>query len=638
MSSTQVNHSIISPYLTRDLRKLLRKWKSFLTLFLFLLVLCCVIASGWSAIANAWYTQRLANFSRNLFIQLINVHLVFTILFVPFLFASVFAEERQNRTIELLLSSPVSIRYLVLSKLAAPILYIFLLLTAAMPILSLCLIGGGLSYGEILTSYCILLTNVVVMGSMGLFCSTLRPRVYETYLICAGMLFLYCWIILFHWHFVQFLSDTMLLAWNTPHRTSDTSAIVGIPFFTSFATHANPFYFVKFDLDPYIQVGSQYAVNNRQGYSISMYGKSYIAQWEIFLGFLASSAFLVLLFLWGTIHRVQKLAAGGFLPRSRKKKIKPPPSPNQNILFRDLLYRFSPEVAFFEHNPCLFLERRIHWFARSAVLVRVFYGTVVVGLLIVAPFAAYVGGSWLFFTIPIIAAIIFTLVFASTGINAERDRGTLDLLVTTMIPTRHIVEAKFKTNFYFCFFFALALFLPGMFLRLYLAQLGGFRFPRGLQMLDAILLFSFPFLLFYVQRFSNALTLYLSTKYRKAHVVSIFSILILLAILWLPLFASDLWDPRLMLSPYFLTYLSWIVGLLVHGFAWICPVMGFMSLVPPEQANQYGISTYAESYVVPFQGIPITSYVFFIIQGLIYLLIAYWLVDKTARAISHHTE
>lgn len=110
---------------------------------------------------------------------------VVLILITPILTMRLFAEEKRSRTIELLMTSPISITTIIFGKyLAALGLYVIMLgLTVYMPILMA--LFGSIEWGPILTGYLGLILLGAVFLSIGLFASTLT----ENQIIAASVSF-----------------------------------------------------------------------------------------------------------------------------------------------------------------------------------------------------------------------------------------------------------------------------------------------------------------------------------------------------------------------------------------------------------------------------------------------------------------
>lgn len=110
---------------------------------------------------------------------------VILVLITPILTMRLFAEERKSRTIELLMTSPISITTIVVGKyVASLIIYLLMLtLTVYMPILMA--LFGSVEWGPILSGYLGLFLIGSVFIAVGLFASTIT----ENQIIAASVSF-----------------------------------------------------------------------------------------------------------------------------------------------------------------------------------------------------------------------------------------------------------------------------------------------------------------------------------------------------------------------------------------------------------------------------------------------------------------
>lgn len=85
--------------------------------------------------------------------------------------AGAIVNERERRTYDVLLATPLSPRQIVLGKLGASLAYMVLLLVAALPIESLAFLMGGVDPIELLLGSVIQLATLALFGSLGLWSS-----------------------------------------------------------------------------------------------------------------------------------------------------------------------------------------------------------------------------------------------------------------------------------------------------------------------------------------------------------------------------------------------------------------------------------------------------------------------------------
>lgn len=111
-------------------------------------------------------------------------------LMVPAFTCGAITLERERELLDLLLLTRQSAFQICLGKLASGIGLGLMLVLASVPVLSLSVLLGGVSPGEIGASLCVLVTAVVAAGTLGLTASTLAPRTTAAtaavYLIVGG--------------------------------------------------------------------------------------------------------------------------------------------------------------------------------------------------------------------------------------------------------------------------------------------------------------------------------------------------------------------------------------------------------------------------------------------------------------------
>ncbi len=98
---------------------------------------------------------------------------LFTISFIaPALTAGAISSERERQTYDLLRTTLLSARSLVLGKLASSLSYIVLLLSAALPLQSLAFLFGGVTVEEVLIGNLLLVITAITLSAVGLLFSS----------------------------------------------------------------------------------------------------------------------------------------------------------------------------------------------------------------------------------------------------------------------------------------------------------------------------------------------------------------------------------------------------------------------------------------------------------------------------------
>jgi ABC-type transport system involved in multi-copper enzyme maturation permease subunit len=134
--------------------------------------------------------SELASFARSFFNTFLGVQLAAVLLLTPGFTAGAIAEERDRKTLDLLLASHLGPGELVVSKLVARLAGLFLLLLGGLPVLGFLLFLGGVDPLLVLAGYAVTVLTLVGIGSVGILQSTQiaspRAAIIRTYSVVLG--------------------------------------------------------------------------------------------------------------------------------------------------------------------------------------------------------------------------------------------------------------------------------------------------------------------------------------------------------------------------------------------------------------------------------------------------------------------
>jgi ABC-type transport system involved in multi-copper enzyme maturation permease subunit len=121
-----------------------------------------------------------ARFGATVFQILAPLQLAMGLFFSAVMAASAVAQEKDRRTLVLLLLTNLSNSELVLGKLLAAMLSVLTLLAAALPVFMLVALFGGVSYGDIAKVFAITLMASLASGSLGSMFALWREKTFQT--------------------------------------------------------------------------------------------------------------------------------------------------------------------------------------------------------------------------------------------------------------------------------------------------------------------------------------------------------------------------------------------------------------------------------------------------------------------------
>ncbi len=163
-----------NPVLGRELIEQLRMPRAFIIQAVFLLLLSAIVLVAWPPEAVEMAEQ--AHHSKRIFDTFAIGQIILLALIAPILAAPSIASERERRSLDLLMTSPLTPGEIVQGKLLSAIVYLLLLSVSSLPIFAVCFLLGGIGWREIATTFALLFGIAFFSGSVGLVTSTFLGR------------------------------------------------------------------------------------------------------------------------------------------------------------------------------------------------------------------------------------------------------------------------------------------------------------------------------------------------------------------------------------------------------------------------------------------------------------------------------
>jgi len=176
-------HSIAeNPVILKELRKRMRGRAAYILLFAYLVIISVFMALiyGSTVLGSMntirWSPQARQMLGKGIFSTIVLTELLLIVLISPALTSGAIAAEREHQTLDLLRTTLLSTRSLVLGKLGSAFSYVFLLIFAAVPLQSLAFLIGGVGMPELLISGLLMIVTAFFFCSLGLFFSSFLKR------------------------------------------------------------------------------------------------------------------------------------------------------------------------------------------------------------------------------------------------------------------------------------------------------------------------------------------------------------------------------------------------------------------------------------------------------------------------------
>lgn len=159
-----------NPVMQRELLTNLRASRSFWLMLLYQLALSAVLLAAYPSGQRVDLTTDSAAAVQLVDFFFLGQYIIASLM-APTFAAGAISGEKERKTYEMLLASPLHPWAIVIGKMVASLTHLAVLIMASLPIVMLALPLGGVSIYEVLAAYLWLVASVILFGSIGLACS-----------------------------------------------------------------------------------------------------------------------------------------------------------------------------------------------------------------------------------------------------------------------------------------------------------------------------------------------------------------------------------------------------------------------------------------------------------------------------------
>lgn len=208
---------MFGPVFTREAAVAPRRVSFFAARTLFVGALFALTVTAWQALVGSQRIENigdLAWFGATAFQILAPLQLAVAMPFAALLVASAVALEKDRKTLDLLLMTNLSNAELVLGKLLAGMMSVVVVAVAALPLLMIVALLGGVSTGQILRVQAVTLASALAAGSLGSIVALWREKTFQA--LAMTVLVLVLWLV--GWEIVA-AGGAGEAWWDTPTET-----------------------------------------------------------------------------------------------------------------------------------------------------------------------------------------------------------------------------------------------------------------------------------------------------------------------------------------------------------------------------------------------------------------------------------
>lgn len=219
-----------NPIITKELKGKMRgrqgvinitAYLSLIGFFLFLVYFLLTVDGSFSN-SDPGFLQTVGKI---IFSTVVLLELVMLAFIGPALTSSAISSERERKTIDLLKTSLLSARAIVLGKLGSATAFLLLLIFTAIPLQSLAFFLGGVGMAEIVVSTLMLVVTAIFFCALGMFYSSFAQRtLIATVLSYATILVLFIFFIMLLFLISAF--DSYFFGYNNPPSTLFQNIII----------------------------------------------------------------------------------------------------------------------------------------------------------------------------------------------------------------------------------------------------------------------------------------------------------------------------------------------------------------------------------------------------------------------------
>ena len=164
-----------NPVLQRELLVNLRMPRAFVLLLLYQALLAMVVLLAWPQDTRLDVSEKPQDATQLVDLFFLGQYILASMM-APSFAAGALTGEKERKTYEMLLASPLRPAAIVLGKLIASLTHLAVLVFASLPIVMICLPLGGYSFYEVLAAYLALIISVGTFGMISLACSSYFKR------------------------------------------------------------------------------------------------------------------------------------------------------------------------------------------------------------------------------------------------------------------------------------------------------------------------------------------------------------------------------------------------------------------------------------------------------------------------------
>ena len=409
---------LTGPIFEKELRVSSRRSRNYVLRSLYLFFLMILLGLVWTQVfergGSALYTaSRMAEAGKTVIMYTVWFQFCVTQVFAVIMLSTSISDEIHNRTLGLLMTTPINSFQIVMGKLLSKLLQLILLLAISLPLLAIVRVFGGVPWGYVVSSLCITLTTVISFGSLSLLFSIFTRRAYIVIIVTFIALFLILAVLPYLTGVLWFVATE-----HWPGKTLTAAIFCHNPYLAMFSN-------------------SMMMLGRGTGGVPSSY-------WPLHCGVVSCLSALVLLLSVVSVRRVALRQATGqsgiFLRKRRPRKSADRASTGRHGRPAPAIRVVGPPVLWKELKSATLGRRKgTARLAVAACLIVIFGSYYLCSHLEVLKDITHFVYTFIYLGL----GMLFSIVIPSTCISSEKESRCWPLLLTTTLNDREILFGKF---------------------------------------------------------------------------------------------------------------------------------------------------------------------------------------------------
>jgi len=411
-------HWLTGPILDKELRVSSRRRRNYFLRFAYVLLLTAFIAFGWivtarigGSVSLVYQISRMPEIGKYVTTTIIWFQFIIIQLIAIVMLSTAISDEIYNRTLGLLMTTPISSLQIVIGKLFSKLLQLILLLAISLPLLAVIRVMGGVPWDYVVSSLCITLTAAIFAGSVSLVFSITNRHshsvIVRTVLIC----------------FLLYIAPPVVIQ------------LLQFAYQVRIVSEMSLLY-----VNPFIALG--FATQNMLTPTSAALTLSWPLHCVIMLGF----STLLLIFSTLCVRRVglrQATGQAGIFSSRRKRRIADGKSKTKTVFLA-----VSGRVRPVKGPPIIWKEMISLWiknFRMGAVITTILVVLILAVVYVYCAYADFLGhdeAHTVFISVYFFFGLFRTATSAATSITSEKEARTWPMLLTTALTEKQIVFGK----------------------------------------------------------------------------------------------------------------------------------------------------------------------------------------------------